>query len=202
MSNLTTVSLGILSAFVFLFFYWRRLQEDWEHDTIFKSGLFIVLLFILGASFTSFLIPRIFPQSVIFTHQGLWFWGALIGVIVGLFITVRINKFPPYEAFEAVVVGFMFASIFMTRELVPSGLALFSYYYAKRKYKSFHWYKSGKVGFSGLAACGVFFLARALIALFPMPMLVYTGIGRVEVVVSAALAFLSFFGIYNLSEQK
>jgi len=31
-------------------------------------------------------------------------------------------------------------------------------------------------------------------------MLVFTGIGKVEVVLCAALAFLSFFAVYTLSE--
>lgn len=147
------------------------------------------------------LIPRLFPASSIFSYTGLWFWGALTGLSIGFVVSQRVFELPLYEAFEAAVVGFLFASPILTREWVYSAIALACYYYLRGRYKSFMWYKSGKVGFAGLVTLGLFFLVRSILALSGSNMLVFTGIGKVEVVLCAALSFLCFFAVYNLSES-
>ena len=158
--------------------------------------------FSVGSAGAVYLVPQLFPSSVIFEYQGLWFWGAIAGVSLGFLSAQRTFKLPFYESLEATVVGFLFAIPFLTREVIYAIPSLLVYYVLLNKYKSFEWYKSGKVGFAGLATMGIFFLIRSLLALVGGSVLVFTGIGRVEVVLCAALAFLCFFAVYNLSENK
>lgn len=201
MSNFTTSLAFVVSLLTFLFFFWRRLREDFEPPVIFRSGLLIVAGFAVGSATAGVLLPRFLPSSAIFSPTGLWFWGAGIGLAIGFAISYRVFKLPFYESLEAAVVGFLFASPFITREWIYEFISLCVYYYLRSHYKSFSWYKSGKVGFAGLATMGVFFLVRSILALVGGSMIVFTGIGKVEVVLCAALSFLSFFAVYNLSEN-
>ena len=191
-----------LTLVLFLFFFWRALHEDFASTTIFRSGLIITFGFALGGVLFSAIIPRFFPQSSVFSHTGLWFWGAVVGLTIAFSISQKVFSFPFYETLEAAVVGFLVAMPILSKEWLASVLTLLVYIYLKNKYKTFAWYKSGKVGFAGLSCLGIFFLIRALLALTGSSMLVFTGIGKVEVVVCAALAFLAFFAVYNLSETK
>lgn len=187
------------SLILFLFFFWRRLREDFDAHVIFRSGFMMAIGFGIGQILFAALIPRLFPASNIFSYTGLWFWGALLGLSLGFVFSQKVFALPLYESLEAAIVGFLFASPIITKEWVYSLLAIGTYYFLKSRYKSFSWYKSGKVGFAGLATMGVFFTVRSVLAFVGSTMLVFTGIGKVEVVLCAALAFLSFFAVYNLS---
>ncbi len=199
-----SIFIGFLQFFVslvlFLFFFWRRLRDDFDSHIIFRSGFLMVLGFALGQISFVTLVPKLFPASNIFSYTGLWFWGSFLGLGSGFIISQRLYKLPLYEALEAAIVGFLFASPLITHEWIFSTIILVIFYIFKSRYKSFRWYKSGKVGFAGLATMGVFFLSRSFLAFIGSSMLVFTGIGKVEVVLCAALAFLSFFAVYTLSE--
>lgn len=200
MSIFLLISQFLASLLLFLFFFWRRLREDFEPHIIFRSGFLMVITFAMGQILFVALVPKLFPASSIFSYTGLWFWGALLGLGVGFIISQRLYKLPLYEALEAAFVGFLFASPLVTKEWVFAIMTLLFYYFVKSRYKSFRWYRSGKVGFAGLATMGVFFMVRSFLAFMGSTMLVFTGIGKVEVVLCSALAFLSFFAVYNLSE--
>ncbi len=201
MSNFLQVIAFAVSLLTFQFFFWRRLHEDFDHRIIFRSGTLMVAGFAIGSVLSALIIPVFFPTSKVFAYTGLWFWGAIVGVAIGFLVSQRVFKLPFYEMLEASVVGFLFAIPFVTREFLYAIPSLIAYYILLNKYKSFSWYKSGKVGFAGLATLGIFFLVRSILALIGERMLVFTGIGKVEVVLCAAVAFLCFFGVYNLSEQ-
>lgn len=200
MSNVLTVISFAVSLLAFLFFFWRRLRDDFDSSTIFRSGLLMLAGFSIGSTISGMFLPELIPSSKIFSSTGMWFWGALVGLGLGFVVSQRIFKLPLYETLEAAIVGFLFASPFITKEWVYTLISLALYYFIRDRYKSFSWYKSGKVGFAGLSTLGIFFLVRSLLALFGSTMIVFTGIGKVEVVICAALAFLCFFAVYNLSE--
>jgi hypothetical protein len=159
----------------------------------------MVIGFGLGQISFVTLVPKLFPASNIFNYTGLWFWGALLGLSIGFITSQKLFNLPLYEALEAAIVGFLFASPLITKEWTFSVIILIVFYMLKSRYKSFRWYKSGKVGFAGLATMGMFFTIRSFLAFIGNTMLVFTGIGKVEVVLCAALAFLCFFAVYNLS---
>ncbi len=198
--SIFTLILQILGSLIlFLFFFWRRLREDFDSPVIFRSGFIMVLGFGIGQIVFVSIVPRFFPASNIFNYAGLWFWGAILGLSIGFMISQKAFRLPFYETLEAAIVGFLFASPIITKEWIFSIAIVTIFYVLKLKYKSFNWYRSGKVGFAGLATMGIFFTARSILAFIGSTMLVFTGIGKVEVVLCAALAFLSFFAIYDLS---
>jgi hypothetical protein len=83
---------------------------------------------------------------------------------------------------------------------VATLILIVTFYFFETKYKNFSWYKSGKVGFSGLAVLGIFFLVRALVALSFSFVLSFAG--KFESVFSGITAFLFFLGVFNLARQK
>lgn len=195
----------------FLFFYWRRLKEDYTSTQIFTSGFYIIssilitsLIFVLGVS-------RLIHPSAVFSTSGLWFWGGIVGFMVGLGISIfRLNlKF--FETFEAGILGsfFWLSIIFLINSVKDSSLVsligfgvmtllIFLFFFLEGKYKKFTWYRSGKIGFSGLAVSGIFFFARACLALF-FPF-VLSFVGKLDALISGAISFILFLLLYNLSE--
>ena len=67
-------------------------------------------------------------------------------------------------------------------------------------YRRFTWYKSGKIGFTGLTVAGLFFLTRSLVAMSDLDVLSFAK--DMEVVVSGVVSFACFIAVYNLSRKS
>ena len=90
-------------------------------------------------------------------------------------------------------------SLQISRSAFVVGLLLVCLYVTLNNYyKQFPWYKSGRVGFSGLVVLGSGFLIRSVVSLVYPNMIFF--IGRVDAVLSAAIAFLFFFTVHSLSQ--
>ncbi len=197
----------------FLFFYWRRLKEDYTSSQIFTSGFYIIfltltvsLVFVLGLS-------RLIHSSAVFSTSGLWFWGAMIGFILGLGLSIFKLNLKFFETFEAGILGsfFWLSIIFLIDSVKDSSLVsligfavmvllIFLFFFFEGKYKKFTWYRSGKIGFSGLAVSGMFFFIRACLALF-FPF-VLSFVGKLDALISGGVSFILFLLLYNLSEYE
>jgi hypothetical protein len=201
-------TIGIIS---FLFIFWRKLKEDYLQVQIFSSGLLVVFFSTTGALISLFLIEPRLPGLLIFTPHGLWFWTSFIAYILSLFYISKKYKMKIIETFNASFVGMLiWLALVYLSQFISKGdvkiLALFAltltiiliFKILDSRYRYFSWYKSGKVGFASLAVAGLFFLARAAVAIFFPSML--SLVGRVDVIISAVFAFLFFFSVYNLSE--
>ena len=114
-----------------------------------------------------------------------------------------------YETFEALIIsvlpwlGFIFLADSVARTVLGSFLAfivilimVFMAYWLDTHYKSFAWYKSGKIGFAGMATLGIIFLIRSLIAISGITMLSF--VGKIDAILSGVLAFGCFLLLYNL----
>ncbi len=209
MSNtviLASVPIGVLG---FLFLSWRRLKEDYTPATIFSFS-FLLLAFIILGSLIGILLARSLPTSNIFNPQGLWFWGAFIFGSIGFaicFFTPQGSshfKMRLLETLEAVGLGFIFLFFCTTfgKSVLFSiavGILIPLFFIINARYKSFSWYKSGKVGFAGLAVLGIFFLTRAIVALIDPTMISF--IGKLDAILSSVVAFIFFLTLYNLGGQ-
>jgi len=71
------------------------------------------------------------------------------------------------------------------------------FYFLETKYKKISWYRSGRVGFSGLTTAAIFFLLRAAISPFYPNLLTFSG--SFEYLFSGLVAFILFFLVYNLA---
>lgn len=178
---------------LFLFFVWKRLKEDYSREVIFGTAFLILIGIIAG-----YLISIKFFPAWFFWFEG---FGAFLGFSVGIF---KYNlRF--YEAFEAVFFALLpWLLILFLRSTILISLFIFGlialFAFLDKKYKNFSWYKSGRIGLSGLLTAGVFFVARAAIATFFPSVLSFAG--RSEVVLSGISAFAIFLLVYNLARSE
>lgn len=151
----------LTSFFLFLFLLWRRLKDDYAVNIIFSTGFIIffsMLVFWYGSSF--------------FDKQW-FFWFLTLGLFIGFFISVFRFKMRFNETFEALVVGILpVLSIFYIYDSVQNSsivsfasfllslLLIFIFYFIDSNYKSFAWYKSGRIGLAGLVVFLAFFVGR------------------------------------------
>jgi hypothetical protein len=198
---LAGILLNILGVIIFLFLFWRRLKEDYTQSAIFTTSAYMLL----GIAAASFLTKRFFPSA--------WFWASFLAIVLGLSGGLLRYRMRVFETIDAAAVSLMswLALIFLLDSINNSSLAsligslvilvlIILFFVFDRHYKRFSWYKSGRIGFSGLTVLGLFFLARAAIAVSLQDMLSFSG--KYEVFLSAILAFVSFLLVFNLARQK
>jgi len=177
------------------------------------SGSFYMTGAVLLSLLLSFTVFKRYSHPVVGGMENLWFWFAVVFYTISLFLVIYRFKMRFFETFEASAVGILlwFIVVFVSFSLSrPTPLSLLSslylvflpllFLYLDKKYKNISWYKSGKVGFSGLFTLGIFFLTRSLVAIASFPVLSLSG--RFDIVLSAAMSFLLFFAVYNLSQLK
>lgn len=177
------IGIYLCSIIFFLFIYWKRLREDYTPQIIFSSGFITLVLGILLA--------------LIGERISLGFWGMILGSTLGFWISRRKYHLRPTEGFEAMIISLLLPINFifgnMLQNLIAFG-AFLVFFVLDSRYKRFTWYKSGKVGFAGIASVSVYFLIRSIIALA-----LYKNIADVSL--SAIVAFILFGSLYNLSQR-
>jgi hypothetical protein len=196
--NLGVTLLGIL---IFLFIFWKRLREDYAAEIIFQSATYILVGLGVGWAASA----RFFP---------LWFfWAEIAGGLIGLSFAILRFKVKFYETLEAFFMASLpwLSLVFLKDSVIKSSLSsflafivilimVFVSYYLDVRYKSYTWYKSGRIGFAGLAVAIIIFLIRTAIAIVKVPMLSFAGSS--EWVLSGAAAFISFILLFNLGRVK
>jgi hypothetical protein len=192
----------ILGILIFLFLFWKRLKEDYAGEIIFKSATYILVGISTGWVLDSILWKKEkkkFPRKIL--------------LLLGLSFSILRFRLKFYETLEALVISsFPLMALFF---LIDSGLnsslssflaftsiliLLFLAYYLDMHYKSYTWYKSGKIGFAGLAVSVIFFLMRTAIAMMKVPVLSF--VGRWEAVISGVAALVFFLLLFNLGRMN
>lgn len=194
------IILFLLGAFLFLFTFWKRLREDYYENQIFTTG-FYIFLFVF--------VANLFSRYVANSY---WFWFSFVGIVLAIIVSSYRFKMRFFEVFEASIVasfipmilillydGFRLrhASSFFAIAVVTLFIGM--YYFLNMHYKKISWYKSGKVGFSGLAVCGMLLLVRGVVAVSGLHVV---SLSTNDWVLSFAFAFLSFLTIIHLSLKK
>lgn len=198
---LVNILVAIAGILVFLFIFWKRLKEDYASEIIFQSAFFILV----GIGIINLLTLRI--------SSNLFFWSSLIGAILGLCLAILRFKIKFYESLEALIIsglpwlGFVFLKNSVVNQSLSSFFAflvilvmVFLSYWLDTHYKNFSWYKSGRIGFAGIATASVIFLVRAGLAIGGVAVISFTG--RFEAVISGAMAFCGFILLYNLGRSE
>ena len=182
---------NLIGVFFFLYFYWRRLKEDYQTEKIFNAGFILIIGVCVGIVLATYLLPNN------------WFWIIATSLFVAQLIVVYKLKLKPYESFEALIISSLpwLALCFLANSIQLSSLtdflrfwlsltSIFLFFLFDNFYRTFFWYKSGRIGFSGLATLGIFFLVNLL---FPA--------SYWDKIFSGTVVFLSFLLLYNLSKQ-
>jgi len=196
-----SIVLNIIGFILSLFLFWKKLKEDYLPNEIFSTYFYILILVLI-----SFFFSKQFASSW-------WFWIVLIGYFSGLFLGILKFRLNFFESFEASFLGFLVNfSLFLLGDSVKN-LSLVSFLgfttliiligffqYIDLHYKNISWYKSGRVGFTGLISAGVFFILRLITSIFYPSFVSFAP--QFEIYLSA-LASLIFFGLtYNLSRSE
>ena len=194
-----SILFSTLGFFVFQYIFWKKLREDYSSELIFTLSFTTTGTWLLIKTLTfRFLNPW-------------WFWVSLIAAFLVLNLFSRKLKMNRFETFNAGVLAFLsYWGLYLLSDAVSTesifsfahsffvfGI-VFLYIFFDTRYKNFSWYKSGRVGFSGLAAFGVYFLLRTVLATQFSFMLSFT---VAEIYISGICSFINFLVLYNLARQ-
>ena len=126
---------------------------------------------------------------------------------------IRKYNFKVFEAVDAYVLSSLsLLTIFLFRLGITdfgfsSGITLFicifsviAFFFVDKNYKKFTWYRSGKVGFTGLAVLSLFFFIKGVVALFINDMVLF--LGNPDYYISFTLVLVCVFIIHKLSNLQ
>ena len=194
------ITFNLIGLFIFLFLFWKRMKDDYLPNQIF-STFFYILFFILVFYFISINL---------FTSW--WFWLTYLGFTLGLVLGILRFKLKFYETYEAAFLGFLICfSMYLLGDsvrslnidsfvgFVISMLLIGIFHFIDANYKNFSWYKSGKVGFTGLILLAIFFLTRVLAYIFFPNTLSF--VSNYEIYFSSISSFIFLALTYNLSRS-
>lgn len=193
------IPITILSLSFYLFLFWKRLKEDYSQDTIFDT-----VFSILGAFFLAIVFAR-------FYFVDYWFWCGLSAAFAMMIIMIRKYRMKFFETLDALIIAFfpilLFFSIgkwlagsaeyfFMA---VIAALLIMFFFFIDARYKKFLWYKSGKIGFSGLITASIFFVTVASIAILAPGMVFLSGLFDAGLAILLSLTCL--YSLFKLSKR-
>ena len=193
--------IGTVGIIIFLFIFWKRLNEDYSSEIIFQVATAILIGLGLGYSVSSLFLPVWF------------FWISILGALAAMLMMIFKFKLRFYETFEALIlsgmplISLMFFKDSMNGSSLNSFLAfvgslilIFLSYWFDVNYRNFVWYKSGKIGFAGLTTAALFFLARTVIAINGLTMISF--VGKIEAIISGAVVLVCIGLLINLGKEK
>ena len=186
---------------LFLFVFWRRLKDDYSSEIIFQIATWILIGLSLGLT-----VARLFYPS--------WFfWFSLLGCLIGMFMAVIKFKLRFFETLEAVIMaGMPFVSLLFFKDsvtnyslnsflaFVVSLILIFLAYWFDLRYKTFTWYKSGRIGFAGLAVSILFFISRTVIAILGITMISF--VNKFEAIISGLVVLICAGLLIYLSKKE
>ena len=216
MSNLVLLLSSLLPGIlVFCFIFWRRLKEDYSSEILFSSSLHAVfyILSFSGIAYYVFVYPEPYIANSIFNPHEMWFWGGVIGYLVGIFRAIRKFSLRRNEAIEASSMALLpwYGMILVSWSLIPLDmfgfltgvfvlvLFVFSVWLdANRKRVSL--LDINKPPFVAYLIFGLLFLARTVVGAVLPDMLSF--VGPVDLIFSAVVAFLLLFSVYGQLDSQ
>ena len=167
--------LKFLAITAFSFVLWKKLKEDYTTDLIFSFTILILAFTTLGVAVAQNFLPG----------YSFWLVTLLDTLVVSWF--VKSNYFKLYELLDALVLslltlflgtnitelllqiirdrGIGVSDIYFTAQIFAALLTIILYKIYLKRYRSFSWYPSGKIGFIGLSLAASYFLLRGLVAI-------------------------------------
>lgn len=195
------IAFAIFSVFLFLLLFWKSLKEDYTVGIIFNTSFYILFSILASVLFSSYFFEE------------WWFWLANVAIFIGLATGVVRYKMRFFEVLEATVLALLpwFGLIFLGNGLTKGSLTSYIaalgvvglialFIFLSGHYKSFSWYKSGRIGVAGLAVLAFLFLVRSGVAVFVPNVLSF--VGRNEVYISGSAFIVCLAGLYTLARLK
>lgn len=183
---------NLLGILVFLFFIWYRLKDDYHYEKIFNLAFLILLGLFLGYFFSKQIVPQY------------WFWSELLFMSLAFVVSIKKQKIKFFEGFDALVVSLLpiLGLTFFGDSIKKSSLILFVefwiililvflFFFFDSQYRRFSWYKSGRVGFSGVVIAILFFLSK-----------MFFSFSNIDLYLSGTFAFTFLLVLYRLARRK
>lgn len=178
----------IAGLLLFLFILWKKLKDDYLIDVIFSSGFITLFGGLIGYA-TSF-----------FYFKDATFWLVVLGFAIGFGLSLykfKLKFFEFYEALSLASLSWLAIKTLSDTALLNSlnkfiefwiaTFSIFIFLYVNNYYKTFTWYKSGRVGIAGVLSLIVFFGLR---------------FGFLKDYISLAVVFVNFLLLLNLLKSK
>jgi hypothetical protein len=191
----------VIGVFIYLFIFWKRLNEDYIANQLFSAAFIILLSILIG-----YIVSRLYFGSW-------WFWAVAVGMFIGTILTSLKYRIRYFEVLEASFIGLLpwlilvFAgSSLINKSILPAlislviALFILLFIFLDTHYKRFTWYRSGRAGFSGILTISLLFLVRSVVAGFNPGMISF--VGKVDILLSAAVAVISFLALIYLARLK
>lgn len=196
------LGLNLLGIIFFLFLFWKRLREDYSSELIFKTAF----LTIFGIGIFWLISFKFLPA---------WFlWFTFLGALLGISLSIYRFHLRTYEVIESLVISVMpwLAIVFLANSVFNSSLSsflgfvailifIFVFYYLDVHYKNFTWYKSGRVGLTGLVIVALIFITRFVVVIFNTSVLSFVS-QKLELILSGVMFAIVTFFIYKLSKDE
>ncbi len=192
--------LTLLGALAFLFFFWRKLKDDYTGTQVFTGGFYTLFGLAIGFLGSKMYLPIA------------WLWFSLMGSFIGLMLARFKFKYRFFESLEGWIIGNLSIVLALNTFTLIRDFSLFNivhllatlatfavYFFINKRYKKYVWYRSGREGFSGLLAAGLYLVFRASFLLFSG---IINKVIIIEAVLLGILAFVSFLTLYNLSKKE
>lgn len=189
----------ILAFIISSFSFWRRLREDYKEE-----GIFGLTLFIVGGS-----LLFTWVSAFVFGSQRPFFSLAFLGTVLSVELWSMHFKVNIWEVFDALslpllfflllggIGGFLSSGNFWDLQYFGVGIfGLGAWKFSKEKYRSFSWYKSGKIGFLFWGVSFIVFLLLSLLDFIEGNTLYF------ELLVSIFIALFSAVMIYLRAERN
>lgn len=191
---------NILGIFILIFLFWLRLKDDYHYEKIFNLVSFVLAGILIGFISLKF-VPSVY-----------WFWVYLIAIIASFTVGIIKLKIRFFESLDSLVISLLpyFGLYLLSQSIKNYSLSsfigfwivtvfVFLYFFVDANYRKFTWYKSGRVGFSGLLVAGLFFVVRSVLSVFFVdgP----TIMGQLDIYISASFSFVSFLLLFNLAKK-
>jgi len=191
------MDLGIirtLGIILFAYLTWRSLRENYEEDKIVTYSWVALLSFFIGGRIVYGLVNfGVWNDSwmswfSVWDKPGISYVGGALVLLLINFIFSRVNswKFIPFcedgLINDLILLVFLMADEFLrTKFDLKIGIYLlflivmiFFVKFAKKKYRSFVWYKSGKKGFAFLSTAFLSFLILGFLGMFFKVNIIYS----------------------------
>ncbi len=190
---------GLLLFFGFLassFWFFKNTKEEFIDEEQAISFIFWVFLsWLLGSRVIFFLtnfnsFPFFWTLFLPWQYPGLSFAGGLLGMILAAIIWAKKNKFNLWRISDPALFPFLlFQEFFFLGQFLTTkeNFYFFAFlifligfplgFWIKKKYRSFSWYPSGKIGLTFLAVLAFALIAFCLLAFSPPFGLYFEGLG-------------------------
>lgn len=186
--------LRILGIVIFVYLMWRNLKDNYEEDKIITYSWVALLSFFIAGRISYGLINfGVWNDSwtswfAVWNKPGMDYVGGFMALILINFIFSKVNnwKFMPFceDGLNNILIFLVFL---MSDEFIRARFDLkigfcilllvimaFFVKFAKKRYRSLVWYKSGKKGFAFLSACFFGFLLLGLMGVLFRISIIYS----------------------------